>query len=115
MDFKSWMYLIFTVAKIGKHSSGIDKHTTEGTSSIFPGHFVSVALQGNEGTITSSIEQDNTKDSEELNISCNRDFQPFICMHRQMVALTNESATQDREKYLFMDELTAIEFGLDNC
>eukprot|EP00957_Ditylum_brightwellii_P084782 6446862-Ditylum_brightwellii.AAC.1 len=32
-----------------------------------------------------------------------------------MAALANESATQDGERYLFMDELIAIEFGLDNC
>eukprot|EP00957_Ditylum_brightwellii_P084783 6446862-Ditylum_brightwellii.AAC.2 len=79
--FKSWMYLIFIVATFGKHSLGIDKHIIEGTSFIFPRHFVSVALQGNEGAITRSIEQDNTKGSEELNISYNPDIQPSICMH----------------------------------
>eukprot|EP00957_Ditylum_brightwellii_P158705 12079178-Ditylum_brightwellii.AAC.2 len=31
-----------------------------------------------------------------------------------MVALANENATQDGERYLFMDELMTIEFGLDN-
>eukprot|EP00957_Ditylum_brightwellii_P074417 5653840-Ditylum_brightwellii.AAC.1 len=32
-----------------------------------------------------------------------------------MVALANEDDTQDGEWYLFMDELMAIEFGLDDC
>eukprot|EP00957_Ditylum_brightwellii_P155329 11824176-Ditylum_brightwellii.AAC.1 len=36
-------------------------------------------------------------------------------MHGQLVVLANESATQDGERYLFMHELMAIEFGLDNC
>eukprot|EP00957_Ditylum_brightwellii_P026931 2035931-Ditylum_brightwellii.AAC.1 len=113
--FKSWMYLIFIVATIDKHSLGKNKHATEGTSFIFPRHFVSVVLQGNQGEITGSIEQNNTKGSEKLNINCNSDIQPSICTHGQMVALANESATQHGERYLFMDELIAIEFGLDNC
>eukprot|EP00957_Ditylum_brightwellii_P090765 6911991-Ditylum_brightwellii.AAC.1 len=78
-------------------------------------HFASVALQRNEGAITSSIEQGNIKTNKELNINCNPDIQPFICMHGQLVALANESATQDGERYLFMDELMVTEFGLDNC
>eukprot|EP00957_Ditylum_brightwellii_P041197 3118517-Ditylum_brightwellii.AAC.1 len=32
-----------------------------------------------------------------------------------MVALANENATQSGERYLFMDKLMAIDFGLDNC
>eukprot|EP00957_Ditylum_brightwellii_P122612 9350834-Ditylum_brightwellii.AAC.1 len=32
-----------------------------------------------------------------------------------MVTLANENATQDRERYLFMNELMAIEVSLDNC
>eukprot|EP00957_Ditylum_brightwellii_P033847 2565156-Ditylum_brightwellii.AAC.1 len=36
-------------------------------------------------------------------------------MHGQIVALANECATQGGERYLFMDELMAIEFGLDDC
>eukprot|EP00957_Ditylum_brightwellii_P166799 12695956-Ditylum_brightwellii.AAC.1 len=114
-SFKSWMYLIFIVVTIGKNSSGMDRHTTEGTSFMFPRHSLPVALQGNEGAITSSIEHDITKTSKELNINCNPDIQPSICMHGQLVALANESTTQARERYLFRDELMAIEFGLDNC
>eukprot|EP00957_Ditylum_brightwellii_P157404 11980268-Ditylum_brightwellii.AAC.1 len=60
-NFKSWVYLIFIVATIDKHSSGMDRHTTKGTSFISPRHFLSVALQRNERAITSSIEQENTK------------------------------------------------------
>eukprot|EP00957_Ditylum_brightwellii_P060668 4606192-Ditylum_brightwellii.AAC.1 len=37
--FKSWVYLSFIVVTIGKHSSDICKHTTKGTSFIFPRHF----------------------------------------------------------------------------
>eukprot|EP00957_Ditylum_brightwellii_P039264 2970401-Ditylum_brightwellii.AAC.1 len=92
-SLKSWMHLIFIVVTISKHSSGMGRHTIERTSFMFPRHFISVALQGNEETITSSIEQDNTKTNKELNISCNRDIQPPICMHGQLVALVNESAT----------------------
>eukprot|EP00957_Ditylum_brightwellii_P115220 8787367-Ditylum_brightwellii.AAC.1 len=97
--FKNWMYLIFIITTIGKHSSGISKHTTEGTSFIFTMHFVSVALQKNEGAIRSYIEQVNTKGSEELNINCNPDIQPSICMHGQMVASANENVTQDGERH----------------
>eukprot|EP00957_Ditylum_brightwellii_P192891 14686872-Ditylum_brightwellii.AAC.1 len=93
----------------------MDRYTTERTSFMFPRHFISVALQKNEGAITSSIKQDNIKTIKELNINCNPDIQPSTCMHGQLVALANESATQDGERYLSMDELMVIEFGLDNC
>eukprot|EP00957_Ditylum_brightwellii_P188005 14313468-Ditylum_brightwellii.AAC.1 len=72
--FKSWVYLIFIVVTIDKHCSGVHRHTTEGAIFMFPRHFISVALQGNEGTVTSSIEQDNTKTNKELNINCNSDI-----------------------------------------
>eukprot|EP00957_Ditylum_brightwellii_P072531 5512132-Ditylum_brightwellii.AAC.1 len=55
------------------------------------------------------VSKDNTKTSKELNISCNPDIQPPICMHGQFMALANESATQDGERGLFIDELMAIE------
>eukprot|EP00957_Ditylum_brightwellii_P059331 4503923-Ditylum_brightwellii.AAC.1 len=93
-SFKSWMYLIFIIATISKHSSGIGKHTTERTSFIFPRHFSSVAFQGNEEAVTSPTEHDSIKSSKSLNINCHPDKQCPIYTHGQMVALANKDATQ---------------------
>eukprot|EP00957_Ditylum_brightwellii_P100601 7668272-Ditylum_brightwellii.AAC.1 len=114
-SFKSWMYLTFIIATIVKHSSSLGKHTTEETSFILPKRFLSVAFQGNEEAVKSSIEQDNIKISKGININCNPDKQYPIYMHGQIVLLANKDVTQDGERYLFVDEVMSIEFGLDNC
>eukprot|EP00957_Ditylum_brightwellii_P174770 13307336-Ditylum_brightwellii.AAC.1 len=112
----SWLYLIFVIVSIRGIFSGLGyQRKTQGNSCNFNLPESSRVHETHEGNYASPIDNENMRNSKETNINWNEDDQYHICMHDQMVALTNGDTSRDKERHLCMDDLMTLESGIDNC